>query len=63
MKTFQMVVLILSGHKFKPPNLKLLQKILLMFIDDHTCVLTQPPVRGGRLADQVYRDLPRAPPT
>jgi hypothetical protein len=35
--TFQMAVLILSGHKFESPNLKLLQKILLMFIADHSC--------------------------
>ena len=27
------------------------------------CVLTRPPVRGGRWATQVYRDSPRAPPT
>ncbi len=27
------------------------------------CMLTRPPVRGGRLADQVYRDLSCPPPT
>jgi hypothetical protein len=36
-KTFQTAVLILSGYKFESPNLKLLQKILLMFIADHSC--------------------------
>jgi hypothetical protein len=36
-KMLQMVVLILSSHKFEPPNLKWLQKIFLMFKDNHTC--------------------------
>ncbi len=36
-KTFQMAVLILSGRKFESPNLESLQKIILMFINDHPC--------------------------
>jgi hypothetical protein len=50
-KTFQTAVLILSGCKFESPNLKLLQKILLMFIADHSCnyYFKQLPLRIYRL--------------
>jgi hypothetical protein len=36
-KTFQTLVLILSGRKFKSPNLESLQKIMFLFMDKPAC--------------------------